>query len=75
MPEVRSKVIEILEARGVIYLPRSGFELSEREQELISNTSNILIRVLDVEDGRPTIIFDPAHDRIKKYHYVHVKGK
>ncbi|SFI47723.1 Kdo hydroxylase family protein [Nitrosomonas sp. Nm34] len=75
MPEVRSKAIEILEAGGVIYLPRSGFELSEREQELISNTSNILTRVPDVEDGRPTIIFDPAHGRIKKYHYVHVKGK
>ena len=29
----------------------------------------------DVEDGRPTIIFDPARGRIKKYHYAQVRGK
>ena len=52
VPKVRYKAIEILEGGGVIYLPRSGFELSERERELISNTSNILTRLPDVEDGR-----------------------
>lgn len=74
-PEVRCKAIEMLEGGGLIYLPRGGFELSEQERELISNTANILTRVPDAEDGRPTIIFDPAHGRIKKYHYVHVNGK
>lgn len=73
--EVRSKAIEMLEGGGVIYLPKGGFELSQQERELISDTANILTRVPDVEDGRPTIIFDPAHGRIKKYHYVHVNGK
>ena len=73
VPKVRYKAIEILEGGGVIYLPRSGFELSERERELISNTSNILTRARC--QGRPTIIFDPAHGRIKTYHYVHVKEK
>ena len=29
----------------------------------------------DVEDGRPTIIFDPARGHIKKYHYAQVRGK
>jgi hypothetical protein len=74
-PEVRRRAIDTLEGGGVIYLPKSGFELSEREQELISDTAKILTRVPDVEDGRPTIIFDPANGRIKKYHYAQVRGK
>ncbi len=74
-PEVRRTAIETLEGGGVIYLPRSGFELSERERELISDTANILTREPDVQDGRPTIIFDPARGRIKKYHYAQVRGK
>ena len=74
-PEVRHTAIETLEGGGVIYLPRSGFELSERERELISDTANILTREPDVQDGRPTIIFDPARGRIKKYHYAQVRGK
>ncbi|ARO86455.1 hypothetical protein EBAPG3_000920 [Nitrosospira lacus] len=74
-PEMRRAAIEMLEGGGVIYLPRSGFELSERERELISDTAKILTRVPDVEDGRPTIIFDPARGRIKKYHYAQVRGK
>jgi hypothetical protein len=74
-PEVRRAAIETLEGGGVIYLPRSGFELSERERELISDTANILTREPDVQDGRPTIIFDPARGRIKKYHYAQVRGK
>ena len=74
-PEVRRTAIETLEGGGVIYLPRSGFELSERERELISDTAKILTQEPDVEDGRPTIIFDPARGRIKKYHYAQVRGK
>jgi hypothetical protein len=74
-PEVRRTAIETLEGGGVIYLPRSGFELTERERELISDTARILTRVPDVENGRPTIIFDPARGHIKKYHYAQVRGK
>src|SRR5665647_3320881 len=74
-PEVRRTAIETLEGGGVIYLPISGFELSERERALISDTAKILTRTPDVEDGRPTIIFDPARGRIKKYHYAQVRGK
>ena len=74
-PETRCAAIETLEGGGVIYLPRSGFELSERERELISDTANILTREPDVQDGRPTIIFDPARGHIKKYHYAQVRGK
>jgi hypothetical protein len=74
-PEVRRMAIETLEDGGVIYLPQSGFELSGRERELVSDTAKILTREPDVEDGRPTIIFDPARGRIKKYHYAQVRGK
>lgn len=74
-PQLRQKAIETLEGGGVIHLPKSAFELSERERELISNPSNILTQVPDVEDGRPTIIYDPAHGHIKKYHYAQVRGK
>jgi 3-deoxy-D-manno-oct-2-ulosonic acid (Kdo) hydroxylase len=73
--EIRRAAIETLEGGGVLYLPQGGFELSERERELMSDTAKILTREPDVEDGRPTIIFDPARGRIKKYHYVHVHGK
>jgi hypothetical protein len=73
--EVRRMSIETLEGGGVIHLPRSGFELTERERELIADTANILTREPDVQDGRPTIIFDPARGRIKKYHYAQVRGK
>jgi hypothetical protein len=74
-PEVRRTAIETLEGGGVIYLPKSGFELTERERELISDTTKILTRAPDVEDGRPTIIFDPERGHIKKYHYAQVRGK
>ena len=74
-PEVRRMAIETLEGGGVIHLPQGGFELSGRERELVSDTSKILTREPDVEDGRPTIIFDPARGHIKKYHYAQVRGK
>jgi hypothetical protein len=74
-PELQRAAIDMLEGGGVIYLPKSGFELSGHERELISDTANILSRTPDVEDGRPTIIFDPARGRIKKYHYAQVRGK
>jgi hypothetical protein len=73
--EVRRMSIQTLEGGGVIYLPRSGFDLTQRERELIADTANILTREPDVQDGRPTIIFDPARGRIKKYHYAQVRGK
>ena len=74
-PGLRRAAIETLEGGGIIYLPRSGFELSGRERELISDPAKILTQVPDVEDGRPTIIYDPARGCIKKYHYAQVRGK
>src|SRR6476646_8919070 len=74
-PELRRAAIETLEGGGLVYLPRSGFELSAREQELISDPTKVLTQVPDVEDGRPTIIYDPARGHIKKYHYAQVRGK
>jgi hypothetical protein len=74
-PELRRSAIETLEGGGLVYLPRSGFELSARERELISDPTKVLTQVPDVEDGRPTIIYDPARGHIKKYHYAQVRGK
>jgi len=74
-PEVQRAAIQTLEGGGLIYLPKGGFELSERERELISNTANILTQVPDVENGKPTIIFDPKNGHIKKYHYAQIHGK
>lgn len=74
-PEVQRAAIQTLEEGGLIYLPKGGFELSERERELISNTANILTQVPDVENGKPTIIFDPKNGHIKKYHYAQIHGK
>jgi len=74
-PEVQRSAIQTLEEGGLIYLPKGGFELSERERELISNTANILTQVPDVENGKPTIIFDPKNGHIKKYHYAQIHGK
>jgi len=74
-PEVQRAAIQTLEGGGLIYLPQGGFELSERERELISNTANILTQVPDVENGKPTIIFDPKNGHIKKYHYAQIHGK
>jgi hypothetical protein len=74
-PEVQRAAIQTLEGGGLIYLPKGGFELSERERELISDTANILTRVPDVENGKPTIIFDPKNGHIKKYHFAQIHGK
>ncbi|QOJ23545.1 MAG: Kdo hydroxylase family protein [Gammaproteobacteria bacterium] len=74
-PEVQRAAIQTLEGGGLIYLPQGGFELSDRERELISNTTNILTQVPDVENGKPTIIFDPENGHIKKYHYAQIHGK
>lgn len=74
-PEIQRAAIQTLEGGGLIYLPKGGFELSERERKLISNTANILTHVPDVENGKPTIIFDPKNGHIKKYHYAQIHGK
>ena len=41
-PELRRSAIETLEGGGLVYLPRSGFELSARERELISDPTKVL---------------------------------
>ena len=73
--DMQRMAIQTLESGGVIYLPKGGFELSGMERALISDTANILTRVPDVENGKPTIIFDPESGHIKKYHYAQIQGK
>ena len=42
---------------------------------MISDPAKILTQVPDVEDGRPTIIYDPAHGRIRSTTMPRWRGK
>ncbi len=70
-PEVRRNALEALENGGVVFLPKSGFELSAREREMLSDLRNILAKEPDSANGRPTIIFEPARGKIKKFNFVY----
>jgi len=65
-PAVQAAVLETLENGGVVYLPKSGFELSDRERELILDSSVTLPtrRERESRNGRPTVVFDPEHAKI-----------
>jgi hypothetical protein len=73
-PEVRREALETVEGGGVVFLPKSGFQLTQRERELISNTKELLVKQPKKRNGRPTIVFDPARGRIMK-HFAMVDGK
>ena len=70
-PEVRRDALEALENGGVVFLPKSGFELIAREQEMLSDLRNLLTRAPENANGRPTIIFEPAHGKIKKLNFAY----
>lgn len=65
-PEVQANVLHTLENGGIIYLPKSGFELSEREREMILDSSVTLPtrRERESRNGRPTVIYDPEQAKI-----------
>lgn len=69
-PAVRGEALEALENGGVVFLPHFGFELTTRERELLSDLRKILTREPDSANGRPTIIFEPARGKIKKFNYA-----
>jgi hypothetical protein len=73
-PDVRHQALETIEAGGVVFLPKSGFHLTPREQEMISNTRELLVKEPKKRNGRPTIVFDPERGRIMK-HFAMVDGK
>lgn len=77
MPAARDDALETLESGGVVVLRGTGFALTAREREMISNTRALLAGVDDrqVRDGRPTLIFDPSRGKIKRYHFAYLHGR
>jgi hypothetical protein len=74
-PEVRRNALEALENGGLVFLPKVGFELIARERELLSDLRNLLAKQPEGANGRPTIIFEPARGRIKKFNFAYSGGK
>jgi 3-deoxy-D-manno-oct-2-ulosonic acid (Kdo) hydroxylase len=66
--------LETLEGGGVVFLPGTGFELTAKEREIISDTKTLLVKEPEFRNGRPTIIFDPQRGKIRR-HYALVHGK
>lgn len=60
-PDLRERARTVLEAGGILYLPRSGFELSEEERALVTDAAITLPtrRERESRNGRPTVIYDP----------------
>jgi hypothetical protein len=75
-PEVRREARATLEGGGVVFLPQTGFELTPREREMISDTQTMLEDNGEAAklNGRPTIVYDPERRRIKR-HYALVNGR
>ena len=76
-PTVRRDARETLEHGGLVVLLGSGFELSESERDMIANTREMVtgINDEDIRDGKPTIIYEPWHGKIKKRRYAHARGR
>lgn len=60
--EARARALEVIESGGIIHLPQRGFELTQRERDLLEDASAMLPTRKEQESrtGRPTLIFDPA---------------
>ena len=69
-PEVRRDELEMVEGGGVVFLPKSGFELSAKERELIADLRNFLVEEVEIGNGRPTIIFEPRRRRIARFNFA-----
>ncbi len=66
--DVRARALETLECGSVVYLPERGFELTAREREIVADPGVILPGRKERESrtGRPTLIFDPAANKIER---------
>ena len=65
-PGFRERIRAVLEAGGILFLPCSGFELTERERALVTDAAITLPtrRERESRNGRPTVIYDPARGHI-----------
>ena len=69
-PDVRGAALDVLEGGGVVFLPKSGFELLAHERELIADLRNFLAEETEIGNGRPTIIFEPRRYKIARFNFA-----
>jgi len=62
--EERAEALETLEGGGIVFFPAFGFELSERERELIAELGRHS-SPRDRRSGRPTLLYDPERRRTR----------
>jgi len=64
--ETRSTALKTIENGGVLFLPQAGFELTDREREIVLDSSVTLPtrREKASLNGRPTVVFDPDRGKI-----------
>ena len=65
--DVRARALETLEGGSVVYLRERGFELTARERQIVADPDVVLPGRKERESrpGRPTLIFDPASNKIE----------
>jgi len=65
---VQATVLETIENGGIIFLPQSGFALTDREKEIMldANITQPTRRERTSRNARPTVVFDPALRKIVK---------
>lgn len=73
-PDLQREALATIEGGGLLFLPGRHFELTDRERELISDPSRILVKQPEVKNGRPTVVYEPQRRRIKR-NYAKVKGR
>lgn len=70
--DAREEVLATLEGGGIVFFPELGFELTDRESDLISDPEKITPGASERSrrNGRPTFIFDPKLGRMLGRHRV-----
>ncbi len=76
VPAVRREALTTLEGGGIVVLLDRGFQLTVRERELMANGQPLIsgIKEEEIRDGKPTIIYEPWRQRIRKRRYAHARG-
>jgi hypothetical protein len=66
-PEVQEEAVSTLEDGGIVLFSESGFRLTDRERQLLSDLEKLSPErsQKDRQNGRPTVMFDPERGRIR----------
>lgn len=73
-PAVQKLALQELESGGIVFLPASGFALTDEECALICDAKRLLVKEPEIRNGRPTIVYEPSSGRIRR-HYALVNGR